>query len=189
MKQDGYTLAEALAALLIIGLAMGGLFEGARVLSKGQTRAAETIAGSRALSRAQKAVGQIATSPEFANALLSDGLTGDARQFRYDCGTHGPCTATLRNQGIGEGVLVLTGGGGATRRYPLPRGNDAYFVYNSTEGGFGRWPTAPKEGYLRAITVMRPAGGGDVPLVSARVWIEQSRACEFDPISRTCRTP
>lgn len=53
MNDDGYTLAEALAAMLILGLAMGGLVEGARVIGRLQTPIVASRADDQALRRAE----------------------------------------------------------------------------------------------------------------------------------------
>ena len=53
MNDDGYTLAEALAAMLILGLTMGGLVEGARVIGRMQTPIVASRADDQSLRRAE----------------------------------------------------------------------------------------------------------------------------------------
>ena len=49
MNDDGYTLAEMLAALVTIALATGGLIEGTRVIGMWQGQAARAVGDGRSL--------------------------------------------------------------------------------------------------------------------------------------------
>lgn len=188
MREDGYTLAEALAAMLIIGLAMGGLFEGARVLSRMQAATTTAVAEGRELRRASAAFTRLVSSSEMADAGLAGTLRGGPTRLVYDCGAKASCEAVLRSGGDGS-WLEVQAAEGPRRTFRLVQGRNPRLVYISTHGRFLSWSSDLKHGTLRAVTIELPSGGADLPLISARVWIEQSRACEFDLISKACRTP
>lgn len=188
MREDGYTLAEALAALLIIGLAMGGLFEGARVLSRMQRASAEAVLAGRETKAVQAAFATFVAAPAMADAALAGKLEGGPASLVYDCPGEERCTAVIETRG-GRPSLRISDGYGVARQFRLEGPDTPNFVYISTLGRFLHWPSEHNHGTLRSIVIVRPAGGVDLPLLSARVWIEQSRTCEYDLISRTCRTP
>lgn len=184
---DGYTLAEALAALLILGMAMTGLFAGTRVLVQAQGRTSNLVADDRAIAQARTAFDGAATNAWATRALLANRFDGDARGFRYSCnGLTTVCGVSLSDNGA-DSLLLVIGPDGDRTRWKLPHGRAAYLVYNSTSGGFRGWQAGNNHGLLRSISVVRPVGGGDSPMISARLWIEQSQTCEFDTITRACR--
>lgn len=184
---DGYTLAEALAALLILGMAMTGLFAGTRVLVQAQGRTSKVISDDRAIASARDAFEAAATDAWAIKAVLAERFDGEAREFRYPCTANkAECGVRLSDNGA-DGVLSVTGPDGRKAEWRLPHGQGAYLVYNSTSGGFRGWQVGNNHGLLRSIHVVRPAGDGDTPMISARLWIEQSQTCEFDTITRACR--
>jgi hypothetical protein len=185
-SDDGYTLAEALAALLILGLAMTGLFAGTRLLVQAQGRTSKVIADDRAVASARTAFEASATNASAIKAVLANQFNGGARSFQYPCASTSGCGVSFTDRGE-DGVLTVVGADGRRTTFRLPHGRGAYLVYNSTSGGFLGWQVGNNHGLLRSINVVRPAGDGDTPMISARLWIEQSQTCEFDTITRACR--
>jgi type II secretory pathway component PulJ len=92
MREDGYTLAEALAALLMISLAVGGLLEGMDVIGKTQARAGASVEEGRSLRAASE---NLASLVHRAGAVSSDdaAFAGDARRLDFDCPTGVRCAA------------------------------------------------------------------------------------------------
>lgn len=183
---DGYTLAEALAALLILGMAMTGLFAGTRLLVQAQGRTSKVIADDRAMTSARGAFEASATNASAIKAVLAERFDGSVRAFQYPCARAAGCGVSLSDRGV-DGVMTVIGPDGRETQWKLPHGRGAYLVYNSTSGGFRGWQADDNHGLLRSINVVRPAGDGDAPMISARLWIEQSQTCEFDTITRACR--
>ena len=105
MKNDGgYTLAETLAAMLIIGLAMGGLFEGSRLVARLQTPTATAVAEARMLRRAEIGLAALLA----ARPPDDRSMTGDAGGFTFDCPA-GQCGASLLATPSGARLQVTRG--------------------------------------------------------------------------------
>jgi hypothetical protein len=181
MNDDGYTLAEALAAMLILGLAMGGLIEGARVIGRMQTPIVASRADEKALRRAETGLA--------AFLKLRGGgdrsLAGSAQGFTFDCPAEN-CGLSLTRNG-GKTTLILRRGEVA-QTFPLPHAGKISLVYMARDGRFDRWPPPGPARDLTGIMVVGTTAQGELPLVVARSWIEHPKACEFDMIAKGCRT-
>lgn len=181
MKQDGYTLAEVLAAMLILGLAMGGLVEGTRVIGRLQKSSTAVVSETRTLRRAEAA---------FAGLLaLRSGddlsLKGDSAGFAFDCSS-GPCSVALRTSGQRTTLAIRRGE--VAQTFLLPQAGNIALVYDALDGRHDRWPSPDEPRALRGVAVMATSAQGEFPIVAARSWIEHPKTCEFDMIARGCRT-
>jgi hypothetical protein len=189
--QAGYTLAETLAALLVVGLAVGGLMQAAAVIERMQGASARTAADSRALGAVGKALAQTVDGPGLYRQGPG-GLAGDATGFSLDCGRAAPCAATVEANG---GVLQVSFSQGDGRRRALPlRGlKSVAFVYEDAAGAQSRWPPvdagamASARPALKAVSLVATTADGPLPLARVRVWADQAPGCAFDPIIQACR--
>ena len=187
MSQDGYTLAETLAALLIIGLAIGGLTEGMRVIGLMQTAAARTAHETQGLRQAQQALGGLLDAQGPFRSDERDRFVGDVASFDFDCGTNVRCGARLVRKDGAERLLV-TRRDGDKASAPLLRVSDARFSYGDGETAAPDWPPEPgRRHVLKSVTILGRSTSGEVPVATARLWVEQAPGCQFDPIAQDCR--
>jgi len=177
----GYTLAETLAALLIIGLAMGLLFQGVQGLGKLQARAVTSARETRSLAAAERALEDLLTE----NVRIGADLTGDASGLSFACGSS-TCSANLEAAG-GKTTLRIVRGK-AAQSHAIGGGEPVKLVYEGEDGRYDNWPPPDRQTALRGVSVVG-AAGGERPLIVARPWIEQPTHCEFDMIARACRPP
>jgi len=180
-SDDGYSLAEALAALLIIGLTMGLLFQGVQALAKLQARTLTIARQSRTLAEAERALTALLAD----RARLDAELSGDASGLRFACSSR-PCSATLDVAPDKMTLRVMRDR--TAHSYDIPAGEPAKLVYEGEDGRYDIWPPSDRQVALRGVSVVG-AAGGERPLIVARPWIEQPTHCEFDMIARACRTP
>lgn len=181
MRSDGYTLAEALAAMLILGLAMGGLVEGARIIGRLQ---APTLVARRDSQTLRRAEASVASLLALRNGT-DQSLKGDARAFRFACPA-GECGLALDPRGDRERLTVTRGK--VAQTFLLPPAGNVSLVYLARDGRFDRWPPPGSPGELDGISVVGTSARGELPLVVARSWIEHPKTCEFDMIAKGCRT-
>ncbi|EJL35638.1 prepilin-type N-terminal cleavage/methylation domain-containing protein [Caulobacter sp. AP07] len=187
MSDDGYTLAEMLAALTILGLAMGGLGLVVSLItrqqltaSRIQTRLVDDRAADQALTRllAQAEAGEV---------------QGDGRSLSFACGET-TCGASLQADRR-RTFLILQGRAGPARRLRL-REQGVRFSYVGDGGAIDAWPRtdSPIAGgssanvrpeTLRVILLTAP--GSAAPLAVGRVWTREARDCQFDAIIGACR--
>jgi prepilin-type N-terminal cleavage/methylation domain-containing protein len=183
MTDDGYTLAEMLAALAILGMAMGGLGLVANLIARQQ------LAASRIHTRlvddraADRALGLWLTEQDAAT------LAGDDRRLSATCGD-AVCSARLETD-KSRTVLVLQGRSGPARRLRL-RQRDVRFGYTDGLGETAAWPRPgeaaandPRPAAPRAVLL--GVRGRAAPLAVARVWTREPRDCQFDAIVGACR--
>lgn len=182
MSDDGYTLAEMLAALAILGMAMGGLGLVANLIARQQLaasrihmRLADETAADRALTL-------------WLSEQDAETLAGDDRRLSATCG-EAACSARLETA-KSRTVLILQARSGATRRLRL-RQQNVRFGYTDSRGAVAAWPrsdetvNAVKDAAPRAVLLT--AQGRAAPLAVARVWTRESRDCQFDAIIGACR--
>ena len=178
--EAGYTLAETLAALLIIGLAMGGLFEGMRLLSRIQAGTTQTVADARALRRAEAALAGLMALRHPDDRTLR----GDRTSFSFDC-AEPPCAAELVSEGGRTALRIRRGK--VSQAYPLPAVRQANLVYDTRSGRLDRWPPVEEPTFPRAVSVIGQTPRGDIPVVAVGSWIEQSKTCAYDLVAQACR--
>lgn len=184
MSRAGYTAPEALAALAMIGLAIGGLTTSLTLIGAHQSRAQALLTQS---TRQREASLQLATLLSQAGALRSDRperLTGSPQRFQIACGAE-VCSAELL-----DGRLVTTNAAGRARTAPLPSGADPAFEYVTISQVSPTWPPRlePEEPWqvLRAVTIRARDKGGQT-LAWAMAWRHQRYDCEYDPVIEDCR--
>jgi hypothetical protein len=189
MNDAGYTLAEALVALMMISLAIGGLSVGIGVLAGAEGRTADTIARADAAHLAQAAL-ERALQPQGAFRSRDGGrLTGAASGFSYACGEDRPCRVDLASDAKRppKGVALSLTDAGGVRHLALRQAGPAHFVYQGEGTTLDAWP--PTDGArqaLRAILLVRD-GAADEPLLAARLWAQQPARCDFDVVMQDCR--
>lgn len=186
MSQDGYTLAEALAALLIVGLAIGGLTQGVYVLGRLQAANGRATADARAVRAADRALVALLAEQGPFTSKDPERFTGDRRAFHFECGGAVPCGARLVGQARGA-RLAITGAEGRVSEFSLPNVPDPWFVYVDAVGRSDAWPPAGPHRTLSAVSLVSGPAGQETPLANARLWIEQAPDCQFDSISQDCR--
>lgn len=177
----GYTLAEVLAAIMVLGLTLGLAVEGARLITNIQGRVTTTVADMRTLRTVERALVDVLPSLDNERASFS----GDGEQFSYDC-SEATCGVSLL-PGRDKAALRLWRGK-AAHVYELPTKEPAKLVYETTDGRYDQWPLPDRAMVLRGVAVVTATRGTN-PIVVARPWIEQSKTCEFDMIAKACRPP
>ncbi len=185
MKDSGFTLTETLAALLIIGLAFGGLFEATRLISRVQNASARRVNESRSLGAAQRGLQLWMGDQHVAAALNENRLTGTVRGMGYPCGQV-ECRLSL-DGAKGRWTLSLIGRDQVAHRFSLGTAKDAHLVYDAIDGRFDHWPPSGRLRALRAVSIVQSGDDGDQAVLTARAWIEQTRTCQYDLISKACR--
>ncbi len=181
MNDDGYTLAEALAAMLILGLTMGGLVEGARVIGRLQTPIVASRADDQALRRAEAGLAGLMKSRVGGDQTLA----GNAQGFTFDCAA-ATCGLSLVQKAARTTMTVRRGE--VALSFPLPQRGNISLVYLARDGRFDHWPQPGSPRVLDGVAIIGTSAQGDVPLVVARSWIEHPKTCEFDMIAKGCRT-
>lgn len=183
MSDDGYTIAEMLAALAILGMGMGGFGLVTSLIARQQ------LASNRIHAR----LVDDGTADRALTLWLADQdattLHGDARGLSATCGEI-TCEARLEADKR-RTVLVLRGRLGSARRLRL-RQEHVRFAYVDSRGVAGAWPwAAGAEADIRNATpraILLTASDSAAPLAVARVWPREPRDCQFDAIIAACRT-
>lgn len=175
---EGYTLAEMMAGLLVLGLAIGGLGQGVRVLARYQGATTAVVERTTSLETVRREMaGMIGSASEAGK------LTGTATGFQTPCAPQ-PCAAVLGRE-AGEEALILTVGGERIS-LPLPPGGAYRLAYLAADGRHETWPAAETPAdRLRGVGLF--AGGDDLPAAYVAVREEQSMRCEYDVIGAACR--
>jgi hypothetical protein len=183
MSDDGYTLVETLGALMITGLAIGGLTAGVQVMSEQQRRLGLGLRETTAERRVQASFDRLLDGQGPFRSHEPQRFTGGPAAFDFECGADAPCAARLASEDA-KLVLHLDAGSGDVG-LPLQRSGTAQFRYEGSLGVSDVWPPAmPERQALRSITVVGPDGA---VLAQARVWREQPADCAFDPVMQDCR--
>ncbi|WP_340643889.1 hypothetical protein [Phenylobacterium sp.] len=186
MSQDGYTLTETLAALVMIGLAIGGLSLGVHVLGRSQLAVSRQVAAATAARIAQVDLERMLASAGAFRARDAGGLVGKAEAFDFACGAASRCKAALRDTAKGFSLDIQTGQG--DRHLALGPAAGARFVYRGTLADSPVWPPAgTTHEALRAVSIIEGDGATVRPILVARAWAEQPAACDFDVVMQDCR--
>lgn len=183
MSDDGYTLAEALAAIVMIGLAIGGLAEAAHVIGRLQERSTASL---QVGARGQALQQGLDRHLQAVEPVWSDrgGVQASARSAVLPCGYGALCRLDLERSAEGE-RLSLRDARGRTRSVALGATRGARFEYVDDDGVHEVWPPAamPRR-TLRAIAVV----DGKRPLAVGRIWPAQPKPCVFDSVVGECRS-
>ena len=179
----GYTLIEALAALAIISLALGGLTVAVTTTAHGQARIGARIAQANALRAGEVGLERALQAGGAYRARDPASFRGDAKGFNFECRAGG-CRVDLAETRSGL-ALSLTEGA-RVRSLPLRTAGPAHFVYQGVEAT-GAWPpSGDAKPPLRAVLLVRD-DGQDTPILAAKVWRDQPADCAFDVVMQDCR--
>lgn len=170
----GYTLVEMLAAIAVIGLTLGGLTEGGRVIAAYQKRGGDLVANLADTDQFARAVQDLATRSSAAD------LSGDATRFQSKCGSEA-CSIALGPTAKSKSEAVISTGS-QRRIYLLPGG--ASFRYQTTEGLRDRWPSDDPYEHLHGIAIITRSGA---PVAYAQTQDIEPFGCEYDVIAMACR--
>ena len=186
MSEDGYTLAETLVALATIGLAMGGLTAGVRLIGLNQASTNQGLIAGHELRAADQVFSKLlAVQGPFASDDLQP-LHGAAQAFSFDCGAPKPCSAQLAGAHGVLNLMIQSQTEATLAR--LPDVWRAHFLYvgSRTEGTI--WPPNDKDPeVLQSVVLVEDSSHGATPLAVAPVWREEGVNCVFDPVVGNCR--
>lgn len=182
----GYTLTEVLAALAVLGLAIGGLTSAAKIITRFQTTVAATVLDTHAVRQAQAALDRaFGDNGPYRSTRAAD-FTGDASGFSFACGQANLCSVTLADRPDGL-ALVFDHGDGSSRTTPLRQAGPAHWEYRGSRTLVSAWPpTTPEPEMLRSIALVRAEGQDVAPILDSRLWVEHPAACVFDPVQQDC---
>jgi hypothetical protein len=186
--QDGYTAAEALAALSILGLAMAGLTTSMTLIAKGQLKARQQLEQSM-LERAvdQRLERLLGRDAPFRSDQL-DHLVGDAQRLEVDCG--GPQRCVVR---VEDESLIVRDRDGRETSLRLPAGETPKFRYLGSYNASSVWPPvampppAPAWQSLDGVAIVSQVDTKETTLAVAKVWRQQRADCEYDVVIQDCR--
>ncbi len=187
MNEDGYTLVEMMAALAMIGLAIGGVAESAHAVKLIQTATVRSLGQDQTLARAQRGLARLFESEGPFRSDDAVAFTGGAAAFDFDCGAPARCGASLSPHGD-DTTLTLAGPGGSHDRVVLRGLRGASFAYHDLEGQRAAWPPSGQRRSLRSVTLASASSPQATAIATARVWVEQAPDCAFDPIMEDCRS-
>lgn len=186
MTEDGYTLAETLAALMVLGLAIGGVGACAHLLGRWQASISEVAENVQAVRAAQVALERLLNDNTPFRAHMPDDFTGDAKAFRFRCGA-AECSVRI-SAGEGGEAVEIAEDGKRIQVMPLSPLEPAQFFYRSRQGNLDRWPPqGPERQELQAVSLIQDADGQSTPVLEIRTWREQPASCHFDPVMQDCR--
>ena len=181
-EDDGYTLTEMLAALLIIGLTTGGLVEGGYAISRLQATSAKRV---QAFTAARSTQARFAALMDGRGPFRSAGsFDGEGETFSFACGEH-TCGASLEDAGAVTTLQLRTP---AVVDVHLANALSPRFAYVGSGPAQDTWP--PRHGEpqrLKAILLLSGGPGREHALASAPVWRQEEAACRFDAIAKDCR--
>lgn len=182
MTDDGYTLADTLAALAILGLSIAGATTGLSSLTKIHSATELRSVETASLKRASVLLNDLLTDAgPFTNRNAA--LQGDSSGFAFDCGS-ARCGARLE-AAITGARLVVSSPGNVEHTVRLKPQNVRFVYFGSSTSGRA-WPQASDDRQrLRSVSLVDEQG--DAPLVQTVLWIDQPVRCEFDVVAQDCR--
>jgi len=160
----GFTLTEMLVALLVISLSMAGLLQTVKMVSRYEQR---LVIARRSAIDVDNFAGKLQAELLAQQPLESDTIDGDSRSLAYAC-------EAGRRTGPHDCHLTAPGGS---------------FTYISDEQTSNNWPMPdfkPGEVHRLEAVVWQNASGKTLAIV--KLPVEQGSDCQFDMISRTCRS-
>ena len=181
MADDGYTLAEALAAVTVVGLALGGMSLAVTTIA-GQQRRIETAHRGLAAQGAADLALQRLLDGQGPFGLASDpSFSGSASALTFACGA-ATCRASIEDGRRGS-VLIVSRAGDAVERRPLAMASARFASVDEAGETLARWPAGG--GRLRAVMIRR--GGAGRAVAHARLDVDEGRDCQFDAVIGECR--
>jgi hypothetical protein len=181
MDDQGFSLADALGGLFIVGLSVAALTQAAMVMTRGERATADDLATTSAMTRLEMGLQSILPTGEPVRARgQAVALVGDASAFRSRCDA-GACTLSLA-----EGGRARFARGTRTWTVRTPGPGQTRLRYLDNAGAlFDRWPAQGAVGRLSAIAIMDSEGEA-APLALIRLWPEQEGRCAYDPVLGDC---
>jgi hypothetical protein len=185
MRRAGYTVAEVMAAMLIVGLAFVGLLQGLRTIGAIQGRAAAGVAQGQGALRARAAMTRFLRQPGPDGEPPAERLAGGGGEMTLAC-RDAPCRLWIDREGAERVLAVETGS--ATVRHRLPGMREPMLRYLTSEGERDAWPLPPpSDALLTAVVLVEQGDGAASPVATARLWSEQPQDCAFDTVTAKCR--
>lgn len=174
---EGYTLVEALTALVIVGLAMAGV---SQAVLLGSRQVSRIVAAHRTLADQVEAGRLMRRLPPTLGPFEADdrGFAGGPHLARFPCGRPGAfCALEAR----GDQMLVQVGEARTARRFGP--GASLTLRYVGADGGLHEsWPSSPSAGRLKAVAVM----SGDTPWTVLGLPVSQAADCSFNRSNGEC---
>lgn len=186
MNDAGYTLAETLAAMAVISLGIGGLSLGAQAIGTQQLSTGRTVSGLEANRSAGQLIESLLAKGAPYGSQQPEQLSGDGGGFQFQCGRSARCTAQIVT-GSTTTQLKIANGDGPTK-VALLLAAPAHIQYRGSASVSDVWPPSdPARQTLRSVSVLQATSQGDVAVLEAKVWPEETAQCDFDPIQQDCR--
>jgi prepilin-type N-terminal cleavage/methylation domain-containing protein len=187
MNEAGYTLTETLAAMVVIGLAIGGYSFGMQVLGAQQSAVAATVLKAREVRAAEMWLERRLTEHAPYRAHEAGRFSGGATGFRFDCGAAAACAVDTVEATGGRRLRVSKGEGQAVT-FRLPTAETTRFVYRGAGEVLPSWPPgASGRQALHSISLLQGEGVRERAVFEARIRAEQPLDCQFDPVMQDCR--
>jgi hypothetical protein len=182
---DGYTLSDTLAGLLMISLAMLGLSQAVHVTMKLQRKSSEADASSGGARRAEMVMERVLT-PLTPFGFGDRTLSGDARALIATTPKLST-PARIALQAVSNGSRLTFGPGIGEGDILLGAVHESAFRYVDADGlRHSRWPEGEKP--LIGIAIVNSAHS-DSPVAWIPLRRQQSTTCAFDPASGGCVEP
>ena len=187
MNEEGYTATEALVALAILGLAVGGLTGGLKVIGQGQLATGSKITNAVSIRTASSELHALLEGQGPFRSDAVDSFTGSARRFSFPCGS-GACTAQLTDIG-----LTVARDTAQPRSIPLRNADRLTFSYLGSETETAIWPSStlppPTPQWQLLTGVVLQDGSSGETLATTSIPIQQAANCEYDSVIQDCRRP
>jgi type II secretory pathway component PulJ len=182
MSEGGYTLAETLAALAVLGMAMGGLSTGLHTLGGVQRSASVSLADANRARMIEQHIGRLVSA--HGPYLTGDDaqFSGDGQSFRFACGQPAQCEVRLK---LEQPMQLSILDSGQTSTFSL-HGESAKFVYEGSQDLTETWPGELRDQALRSISLVQTVENEPRPAFQLRLWTEQPSNCHFQSISQAC---
>lgn len=187
MSEDGYTLSDTLAALLIIGLAMGGAAAGLHVMARQQAATEAAVFEASGAQRARLALDQMLAGQGPFRTRDAGAFTGTPSGFSFLCPSHPPCAAAIEGAPPNT-VLAFSEGGVRLKTIRVSKAGGLSFAYVGSQASGQTWPpAAPGAQTLRQIALLAAGPAGAIPIAHVDLWSEHPLDCAFDVVSQDCR--
>jgi prepilin-type N-terminal cleavage/methylation domain-containing protein len=184
MTDDGFTLAEMLVALVMVGLAASGLALAAHQVTQAETRVQDVRRNGHDLARLQASLGEALRSagPFLAGGASPAQLDGDGRTLSFTCEGEAACQLGLLTEG--KRTVAVFRRAGAAQTAPLAGLKAPALRYVSAVDGrvTGQWPAMDRADRLSAVVL----ADGERPVAVYPLAVEQSARCVFDARTRGC---
>jgi len=187
VSEAGYTLTETLAAMAVIGLAVGGFSLGMQALGAQQAAVGATVMKAQEVRAAQAWLERRLAEHAPYRSHEPGRLSGGADGFRFDCAAAAPCAVEVAADARGRRLQVFKGEG-ETVSFRLPGEEATRFVYRGAGELATSWPPAagPRQA-LRSISLLQGEGARERAVFETRIRAEQPLDCQFDAVMQDCR--